>query len=289
MGDIRLISNSEVTSWLQCKRKYYYEYFLDREIKQQSEPITMGVIIHAMLEEYYIAKAEDYSEEECREAAHGAFMRAASAAMLDIDVLGKIRALVNGYFDFYEEQDTKYKVVAVETKYASELTEGIALPGTIDLIWQDLEDGKYVVVDHKSSYNFWSDEKVALSPQFPKYIFLLRNDGLDVKYAIINQLRTRSLKGGGELYRRTYVKPTDVKIQNILRQHLMASREILNYRSSNPTEERTTQTLSPLVCGYCGFAALCESQLDGVNTDYLMQQNYMTRTSYGYNQENGYL
>lgn len=279
----RLISNSEVSSWLTCQRMYFFEYVLDLEPKKTSEPITKGVIIHSALEEYYIAKSEGLDEEECRQSARQAIIRALSTDLMDVAEIGSIDSLVTGYFNHYTEDDDRYRVHAVEAKYALALSEEYSLPGTIDLIWQDLEDGRYIIVDHKSSYNFFSEDAISTLGQVPKYIAILRSMGLDVKYGMLNQLRTRPLKEGNELYRRSIVKPTPSKIRAALDQHVKASEMILDYRKNIGPVSDTIPVLNKMTCGNCKFLSLCDSTLEGAPIKYQIQQDYKPRTSYGYN------
>jgi hypothetical protein len=279
---MRQISNSEVGSWLTCQRKYHFEYVMDLEPKVQSTPLTKGILIHAMLEEYYIGKSESLTEEECREMATEPLMRAMTEGLLPVDELGYLRDLVYGYFIRYELDDQRYVVFAVEGKFSMQMTEGFSLPSTIDLIYQDMEDGRYIIIDHKSSYNFWSDEQATMSSQFPKYIAIMRTSGLDVKAGIINQVRTRVLKPGNELYRRTLVKPTDAKIREMIRQHLLAGNQIMEYRK-DLSIDKLIGAYDKQTCGQCAFFGLCDSAIEGVRLDYQIAQEFQIRTSYGYN------
>jgi len=285
MTDSRNISNSEVTSWLTCRRKYFFEFIMDIEPKQFSDPLTKGNIIHAMLEEYYIAKSEGLDEAEAREWAMKAFMQAASANMsMGVAELGSVKDLVIGYFDFYcGVDDEHYEIIGVEMQVVAQLTDSIGLPGTLDLVVRDRRTGLIYVWDHKSSYNFFSAEQLTLNGQFPKYVFLLRSQGMNVKGAVVNQLRTRQLKPGNELYRREAVIPTDAKVRSVIRQHIQAGTEILNFRASEPEIQDTPPLLNKMVCGSCNFAQLCDYSMEGTPLEYAVQQDFQKKQSYGYN------
>jgi hypothetical protein len=281
---MRFISNSEVASWLQCRKKYYYEYVLDLEPKKSSDAINKGVLIHAVLEGYYAGKSLGYSEEECRDQAMEPIMIAAQAEFSDMVELGGVRSLCWAYFDHYMDTDTRYRVHAVETKMKSDLSDDFALVGTVDLVWQDSVDGKYIMVDHKSSYNFWTDEQAAISGQFVKYAFLGKDAGLDVKGVMVNQLRTRPLKNptADSLFLRAWVKPTDIRIRNVLAQHIQASDEIIYFRQ-DMIPSRAVPIYDKYICSGCPFLPLCDSESNGAPIQYQIQADYKTRTGYGYN------
>lgn len=282
---MRLISNSEVESWLTCRRKYWWEYFHELEPKVLSDPLTKGTLIHAMLEGYYAGKQLQWDEEDCVEAAMQPLIEAAAAPFADIAELGQIRSLVEAYFEHYREADEKYEVYAVETKAKADLTDDFAVVGTIDLIVRDMTDGKYEIWDHKSSYNFWTQEQADISGQFPKYEYIVRSMGLDVKASVINQIRTRKLKEGNELFRRVSPAITGPKIERIMDQHLRASTEIMEWRE-NPDKGALIPLNSKYICGGCNFLDLCSADLSGAPVKYLVASQYQKKTSYGYNKEN---
>jgi hypothetical protein len=284
--EMRFISNSEVAAWLQCRKKYYYEYVLDLEPKKQSDAISKGVLYHAMLEQYYAGKSMGYSEEECREAAMEPMMLAAQSQFADMVELGKGRDLIYGYFDHYMENDERYKVYAVETKMKLDLSDEFALVGTIDLVWQDMEDGKFIAVDHKSSYNFWTDEQASISGQFVKYVAILRSVGLDVKGAMVNQIRTRPLKDPAPtaLYQRAWVLPKEPRLRSVLKQHMDAGTEIMAFRSGQSDIE-IVPIFDKYICSNCPFLPLCDSESNGAPIAYQIQADYQKRTSYGYNSD----
>lgn len=280
---IRLISNSETTTWLTCRRKYYFEYFLDLEPKQFSDAISNGILYHACLEAYYAAKSLGGEDEEfCRSAGIEPLIAAMQSDNADIAQLGKMRALLHAYWDHYASDDDRYEVYAVETKLKIDLSEDYAMVGTIDLIWKDKETGKYWMVDHKSAYNFWTEEQAEMTGQFTKYVVLGRNAGLDVAGVIVNQLRTRELKPGNELFRRIYIRPTEPKIRDVLKQHMNTSFEIMGSRNNIPVEDYIP-VFNKFICANCSFLSLCDTMSNGADIKYGIQQDYRKRTGYGYN------
>jgi CRISPR/Cas system-associated exonuclease Cas4 (RecB family) len=283
---MRKISNSEVSTWLHCKRKYFYEYVLDLEPRVQSGPLTKGNIIHELLEQYYLEKMDDSPEDMCKAAIQTHINKLAIQPGVDILELAKIRDLVLAYTQHYMESDAeRYEVIAVETKFAVPMIDDVfALAGTIDAIFLDKEDGTHVAVDHKSSYNFWTDDQAQISGQFVKYVYALRARGFNVKRFMVNQLRTRDLKPGNELFRRAWVRPSDNRIKAVIAQHVTVGSEIMEFRQ-NPVKETATPIYDKYGCSNCPFLFLCDSDTEGAPVDYLIQAEFQKKQSYGYNRE----
>jgi PD-(D/E)XK nuclease superfamily len=281
---MRMISNSEVASWLLCSRKYYYEYVLGLEPKQFSEVIGKGILIHSMLEGYYAGKQQGMDEAGCREEAMEPLIFAGAQGG-DIAELGALRTLLMGYFDKYcIEDDERYEVAAVETKYAMPINDEYALVGTLDLLLLDKWDHKYVAVDHKSTYNFWTDDQSTISGQFVKYLILMRSLGNDVKSLMVNQVRTRPVKNG-DLYQRAWVDPSDERVRNVLKQHIDASNKIMDFRNAGANHADTIPIYDKYICSNCSFLSLCNSDTEGQNLTFQIEQEFRQRKTYGYNEE----
>jgi hypothetical protein len=283
---LRKISNSETASWLHCRRKYYYEYQLDLEPKEQSSALSKGTFIHELLEEYYLAKMDGLAESDRRDAVLQRVMAAGSIPGSDIAMIGTVHNLVNSYLDRWaEEDDERYDVLAVETKFAVPMMEDLFLmAGTIDAIFYDKEDNSIVPVDHKSSYNFWTEDQAAISGQFLKYVYAMRAQGHRVNRFMINQLRTRDLKPGNDLFRRTWLRPTDTRIRAAVGQHLQVGMEIMEFRA-NPIKESAIPIFDKYGCANCSFFGLCDSEAEGAPVEHLIMSEYQKKKHYGYNKE----
>ena len=288
MNEERMISNSEVSTWLHCSRKYYFEYVLNVEQKKSPTgpmpPLAKGTFVHAILEAYYAGKQLGYAEAQCRADALQIIMDAASLEGADIADIGATRDLVMGYFDKYMDLDDEWEVVAVESKYKAEITERFSLVGTIDLILRNKTTGDFVGVDHKTAYNFWRPEQIEIAGQFVKYIVLMRAAGMDSAAFMVNQIRTRTVKTG-DLYVRAYTRPTEARVKAVLKQHIKAGNEIMDYRESGSNIEDTIPILDKHGCANCDFMALCDASIEGSPIAYVLQSEYQERTGYGYNED----
>jgi hypothetical protein len=270
-------------SWLKCTRLYYYEYVLNLEPKVFGEAITKGILIHSMLEGYYAGKMQGLNEEACRDEAMEPLIFAMSQDG-DITELSNIRTLVTGYFEKYADDDERYEVMAVETKYALPLTDNYSMVGTLDALFLDKWNNKVVAVDHKSTYNFWTDDQVTMAGQFIKYLIILRGLGYDVERMMVNQLRTRPVKNG-DLYQRAWADPSNKRTNAILRQHILVSDAIMEFRANGANHDDTIPIYDKYGCSNCSFLSLCNSDTEGQNLTFQINQEYQQRKNYGYNLE----
>jgi hypothetical protein len=155
-----------------------------------------------------------------------------------------------------------------------------------DLFIQEINTGKYALVDHKTTYDFWHQDDVDLSAQFPKYIGTMRANGHKVDKVIINQLRTRSLKNPAyeDLFKRIDCVPSRAKIANLMREQIMVSEEIHKHRQL-PLEVRSatvTRVMNKQICKWCDSKPLCMSELDGGDITTAIATDYKQNT-YGRN------
>jgi hypothetical protein len=207
-----------------------------------------------------------------------------------LDIVTDVDRIIQTYFGYYgDEIGSKYKILEVEKQYEVPLTEQSTYALRIDLLVHNLESGEIELWDHKFIYDFWSEDKLNLSPQFPKYTGALRFNGVAIDRCVLNQLRYRQLKNptGDQLFKRTIQRPSDAKVKRSIYEQVTATQEILDWREM-PIEERqkrAKRTLNPMVCERCSMKALCMSEYDGNDIKFLVQNDYRTKQKYGYNQE----
>lgn len=205
------ISHSRVDNYLLCRRKEYYGYGLELQRVNESDSLAFGSAVHEVLETFYkkILELGGKGQSKTVKAKQAKAVPAARKAAFD-----KVKEIVNGGFENSERfpnfQRTierylfeaepfvgkGYRVLAVESKFNLEYDEETHDQFTfiIDLIVED-EQGFIVIVDHKTTYDFYDDDAIAIQGQIPKYIGALRALGYKVSYAMYNQLRSRPLNG----------------------------------------------------------------------------------------------
>jgi len=286
MTQSRKISNSEVSTWLVCKRQYYYGFDLALEPIKFNESLSRGLLGHEVLACYYKELQRGRNHETAMATARkflGEFM---GRNVYDLPIILEVDKILQGYWA-YRQGDPNWRILHVEEQFDVFLTQEFEFSMRLDLLVQDITTGEVILVDHKFVYDFWTQDDLALNPQLPKYIGALRVNGYKVDRAILNQLRYRNLKEPTpeRLFVREPYAPSNQKVVNVVRDQISASQEIVAWKEL-PLEERgkkAMRILNKVVCRGCPAKVLCQQELDGAPLDYLIKTEYKQRT-YGYNE-----
>lgn len=276
MSTEKLISPSEVDSYLQCRRKHHYAHVERLQPKTFSDGLSTGIIGHAILQRYYeFIKAEQILDplSGMRLAIHEITNELVTPQ--NIEYFHTLKPILEAYAIRYGT-DTRYKILAVEQSFEY---EGIAF--TPDLIIQDTTTGKIYLEDHKFLSVFYTDKTIGLFPQMPRYIGLLRLSGRKVDGYIYNMIRTRAAKTAApaDRFRRATFNPKESTIQQVMEEFFRTVEEI---RSGT----YPTRTANSFNCGaYCSFANLCTADLNDEPGRELMVRAFFEPNTYGYYRE----
>lgn len=299
-SNMRRISNSEVATWLTCKRKYYYEFDLNLEPKVSSGALGKGTLLHEGLALYY-ASLKEWDEGAGTPGDPAGVTRRHESAVnrartmlqnflasgngYDFETVMEVDRLLQGYWNFYQG-DPNWEILEVEKGYDLAMTEDYEYSLRLDLLVRERNTGAIVLVDHKTAYDFWTEDDLDLNPQFPKYIGSLRANGVNVDKAVLNQIRTRSIKAPtlDQLFRRTVCKPNLAKIGNAMREQVISSMDIMKHRNLplEVKDQNSVRILSKQVCKFCNVKSLCLAEYDGGDITVAKETDFRQRT-YGYN------
>ena len=288
----RNISNSEVTCFLSCKRMYEYAFVLELAPKETPTPLSRGTIFHYAMELYWKARMAGHSHDDSMQIAMEAFINPPERTSMD--VIMEAQFLWTRYM-IHHNGFPNWRPLGTEVKHDVALTPTINMTIKYDFYFQDLTDGKFYILDYKTSYDFWSYEDHDLNGQMPKYIAVLQANGIQCDGGYLEEIRTRSLseakaRDPKNLFKRTRYLPSRAKKAAVLQQHIAASIEIEKHRSL-PEPERKVAALPVLnkhgACKYCNFKDLCNSELEG-KTDLSVDIRVgYAHNTYGYNQDEG--
>lgn len=290
-SDTRVISNTEVDTFLRCQRKHYYQFLLERVPKSMGRSLTTGIIGHEVLAEYYNGIRMGLPKDE-------AFIQAMKILTqyignTDIAIISKVQILVSRYV----EQDTipdTCEILAVEEDYYIPFENmPFAYGMRLDLMVKSnvgASAGTIRLIDHKFVYDFYSQDDIALGGQIPKYIGTLRYNGLPVHSGAINQFRTRfeahlvPKKLDTDLFRRDPSPVTPQRIRSALTQQIQTAERIIERRNMTPQlqESEATPVLNKMTCKSCPFTAVCIAEQNGEDVSLMLKQDYVSST-YGYN------
>lgn len=287
----RNISNSEVTTFLSCKRQYEYAFMQELEPIETPMPLARGGIGHRAFEFYWKARMEGASHAKAVDAAMKAFSNYPENTT--IDVVMNAQFLVMRYLNAHEEEFSKWQALGVEEQFDLPLTNSINMTIRYDLYFKHLPTDKNHILDWKFSYNFWSPEDHDLNGQMPKYIAVMQANKFKVDGGYLEEIRSRPLgadksRDAKNLWRRTSYVPSLARKQSVLRQHVAASVAIERHRNL-PPEDRKLESIPVLnkhgVCKYCNFKGLCNSEIEGKSDLSVDIRVGFKHNTYGYNKD----
>lgn len=156
-----IITHSDISNFLTCRRKWYYDYVLDyRPPEPLTGPLALGSRVHAALEAYYKGETTDpvaWIDTKGKDDL-AALEQNNDAKGWDFDqmyedmIVG--RNCMTLYMDWLEETraDDHYEVVSVEEKVEAPLLGGRAiLRGKVDLLHRNVTSGLLCSLDFKTT------------------------------------------------------------------------------------------------------------------------------------------
>jgi len=235
------VSHSEVDSYLLCRRKHYYGYGLSLERISTSQSLATGTAGHRILEAFYAhllslsdtAKGQLENFDLALERAYSVYQEVMDEGYTDANNRAVLHDILFheewGYFANEFMVKNGWRVLAVEAEFSLiyDTETQSSYPFVIDMLVQDPE-GRYVVIDHKFVYDFYTPEQTDLQPQIPKYIGALRAMGHEIAYGAYNMLRTRKLKtpAADSMNYFMILKPNPDRVLNTFMEQLGVAAEI---------------------------------------------------------------
>ena len=259
-----IISHSQVEALAQCEVKHHFAHVDKITSSGHSAGLARGIAGHLFFETFFKALLEG-------EPTEGAKMLAISS--IAGDPFGA--EVMNLCIEWVDKvwPTLGWKIVAVELELRVTVSDDLVYACKIDLLVEI--NGELVLVDHKFLYDFYTQQLIDIFPQMPKYIAALRNNGLDVKYAIYNMVRTRKVKDFDARYERLITRPNLHRIKGAFKEQMEGMRRI---EAGIPFPLHTANKMN---CGNCQFADLCAAEIRGDNTK-LMREAFFVPNTYGY-------
>ena len=286
---VRKISNSEVSSWLSCRLQYYFQFYRNLAPLTSSVPLDRGNLFHLAMEYYIKSRIAGHAHQQASEAGTLAFHEALrdgidSAVVMETKIIyDRHMRICNGYPD--------WDWLGSEEQLDLVVNDKLAIPIRYDFYVFDRKQQKYIIGDFKTTFNFWQPWEHELNAQMPKYITIMNANGIRVDLGLLVEVRTRSLKSEDpkDHLKFTRYLPSKAKQKNMMRQHLLASQEIIEYREGDD-EFREMKNI-PLfnkhgACKVCAFKNVCDIKVSGGEIESTIAAEYKQNTSYGYNAEN---
>lgn len=228
----RIVSNSEVSTFKRCRRKWWLAYYrgLEPQKRRFTGALNIGTRAHKALAEYYRPEGEprtdprdalervlveDWTEIESSTDDELVIQTIAGEFRKESNLL---RAMIEGYVQWLEEggHDEDLEVVAPEVALAApfdvERETPVYITGRLDVRLRRRSDGARLLMDHKTCGDFTSKTRTLhMDPQMLHYHLLEIHDAL----------RQRIEAGDGVHYE---VEHTDGALYNMLRKVLRTER-----------------------------------------------------------------
>ena len=260
-----IISNSELTTYRLCPRWHYYAFVKNLEPNEPNEAISIGLLGHLILEVYYkaIFNGKDFSL--ARDAALAILKDKIVNSLLENTTNEKITYLLKNmefYFSYYGRED--FEPLNVEEIFTYTDPYGTTWACRPDLIIKD-KYGDLSLIDHKFTYDFFSESKEKFTSQLAIYKIILRNNGIHINNIILNQIRYRYIKNSGasNIFRRSSLKYSPAEIDNIWRENNAIIPLLVN------NGKKALRTWNDLACRWCPFQVPCIEEVKENNVNWL--------------------
>lgn len=206
---MRWFTNSELSTWRECRRKWYLTYFrkLAPKVKHVGGSRDTGNVVHAVLAHGYehnweidIPAAVAYSVYALQE--NEVHDPECATCIKEISKISELATLmVQGYVEWLAETgaDSDYEILSAETPVSYELPDwpGVGLLGKLDLKVKRISDGFSAFMDHKTVQNLGDLPKTAhIDTQFKFYHLLERATSTGVTDGVILNMMRRVKRTG---------------------------------------------------------------------------------------------
>lgn len=288
-------SQSEVQSYLYCKRQHYYAFGEpcpdgSRGIapKVHGEGLTKGNIGHELLANYYGGLRDGLSVKNASEQALAEHYEQMLANPGQMSFYNDITLIFSNYVSYYSVEMKEWEVIAIEKEFRYDIPElpGLSFAFKPDAVMRERATGKVYIWDHKFLYNYYQPRVLGIMPQMAKYYKALSLMGYKVEDGIYNQLSTR--KNSRDPFKRIPTEITKAKADQFWEEQLEGMRQIEEIKTQISNEEwrkRSLRTASAFNCGHCPFLELCTFDVSKANgRNLLLRQTYEPNT-YGYGKD----
>lgn len=288
--EVYIISHSSAESHSRCEWAHHYSYGYGVSLKEQAEHLQIGKCFHQVVAGYYGALKLGMGWEEARNAGREVWRQHMMERKYDLEVLSVVIDLFDKYAGYYNHKE--WEILWVEEYMEYKVTDNIILNGEIDLVIRcknrhSKHYGKLGIVDHKTCFNFMTQNELGTHSQIPKYIFAMNMMdifGETIQFGIINQIRWRSVKDVNKLFSRLELDHNEVKEANFINEYIKQCKRIIPKKQlPDPYfwKDVSNRTTIKDICKYCDYSALCIEELEGTDSTRTMEAFY-AKKDYSY-------
>lgn len=295
------ISNSEIATFKECRRKWWLTYYLGMKPREREYvgALSLGSRVHAALEEH-VRWGRDLMEAHAELVATDRMRMEAEGLdpedLNDDAELGRI--MLEGYLEWVAEEglDANLEVISVEEvlRMTTTVPEGIVtLIGKIDQRVRNLFDGTRMVLDFKTSMNFAEfDNTSHTNEQLPTYMTLdhVNNDDPSERISGGVYRMLRKVKRGPQakppFYREITVRHNTFAMRSFWKRLHGTLNEMLRLRKAldRGMDHREVAYPTPTRdCRWkCKFYPICPLFDDGSGAEDALKDSYEIGDPYAY-------
>lgn len=284
----RPLSNSEVQTFLTCRRKWWLSYYRGLRPKAKGQgALALGSRVHAALAAYYNVPSKNWRESYTEQLnVDRQLVKPEDLSDFEKECeLGLI--MLQGYFDWVHETgiDAGLTVISSEQEIAVPSgIEGYDLVGKIDVRVRRDFDGARLFIDHKTAQSITDPlATLPMDPQMLHYhvLEMLKNkqDGIDERcdgalYNILKKVR-RTTRATPPFYHREDIRHNIIELRNYWLRLTGVIRQIKLVRKllDEKHQHHVVAYPSPRKeCRYmCEFFAACPLFDDGSHVEGLLE------------------
>jgi hypothetical protein len=266
-----------------------FSYVFQKASATKSRALNLGIVVHDILEVFFKAIQSGVTKLEARQATMQKLTELYETDGFAADVLTTAYMLVDRYIEF-DTIHSNSKILEVETDFFLPINSQYWYGLRLDLLVEATvgrQKGKVLLIDHKTTYDFWLPNDLLLNPQMPKYVTAVRFSGYPVHEAYLNQIRTRfdSKKIGekldDDLFRRSPVGITEERVKSALHHQMVASERILDMMNKplSLIEDSCLPVQNKMVCKNCPFMEPCIKMEDGYSATGALGPQFVSKKS----------
>lgn len=151
-------SYSRINSYAQCPKMFYMSY-IDKAESVDSAFAQWGSLCHSLLDDYAKGALLEFELGDEYDKRYPEYMTERFPPNKWSDLDAKYYDTGKEFFDDFDGFPENWEIISSEQEILLDI-DGIRVRGYIDLIVRDKDDGRIIVVDHKSKSKFKNEEEL---------------------------------------------------------------------------------------------------------------------------------
>lgn len=267
------LSDSEVTNYTRCKRKWYLKNWMGLQRKGRIDNLDFGTKIHTIWETLYME-----GEEQARETQKEIFPDSIFNDKKEKKFQKLSEAMLEGYIEYIQTADQHMETISAETIYQSQLDDDTTIQCIYDLLYYNHKKGRHEYIDHKTASNALHslNLKVASQPKHYLLVAELSDKEESPEEGVYNYALKQFKSSRQDLFWR---EPAQVPTESLNQYARYLTSIAAEMRSDLDRDTGDIKTCWPANyqwdCSGCDFKHLCPAYDHDGDTETIIQLNYI--------------